>query len=79
MAMQEIRGGARTVEAFLSDTYAMDYYQREYKWETKQIQELLDDLTTNFIENYSQSTRPRRSKDTVATFSAQSLLVERTS
>ncbi len=40
MDTQEIRGQARTVRDLLSEKYAVDYYQREYKWETRQIQEL---------------------------------------
>ncbi len=30
--------------------YAIDYYQREYRWESKQIAELVADLTTKFLE-----------------------------
>lgn len=32
--------------------YSIDYYQREYKWETRQIIELLGDLEAKFSENY---------------------------
>ena len=44
----------------LSDTkYGIDYYQREYKWQTKQIVELVSDLTTAFLEEY-QSQHERK-------------------
>jgi len=33
--------------------YAVDYYQREYRWQTKNIQELLEDLTSRFQDTYS--------------------------
>ncbi len=51
--MKEIRGNAKNVRALLSGTkYAIDYYQREYRWETKHIVELIEDLAEKFIENH---------------------------
>ncbi len=51
--MGEIRGDGRTVRDLLKDRkYAIDYYQREYKWESKQIRELLEDLAGKFLEDY---------------------------
>jgi uncharacterized protein with ParB-like and HNH nuclease domain len=36
--MKEIDGDGRTVRDLLSGRkYSVDYYQREYKWETKQV------------------------------------------
>jgi uncharacterized protein with ParB-like and HNH nuclease domain len=52
--MKEIRGEAKTVRQLLSGArYSIDFYQREYKWQTKQVRELLEDLTGKFLENYS--------------------------
>ncbi len=56
--MQEIQGQAKTVRQLMSVKYAIDYYQREYKWETKQIQELLEDLTEKFLEDYRKEHSP---------------------
>ena len=54
--MQEIRGEAKTIRALLSgQRYAIDYYQREYRWEAKQLHELLDDLTGKFLDDYQQT------------------------
>jgi len=51
--MREIRGTAKNVRTLLSGVkYAVDYYQREYKWQTKQIAELIDDLANKFLEAY---------------------------
>jgi uncharacterized protein with ParB-like and HNH nuclease domain len=51
--LREIRGNAKTVRELLSGSkYAIDYYQREFKWTTKQVQELLDDLANKFLEDY---------------------------
>ena len=52
--MQEIQGKTRTVRELLSGAkYGIDYYQREYKWQPKQIAELVDDLTGRFLDDYS--------------------------
>lgn len=62
--MQQIQGHAKTVRQLLSVKYAIDYYQREYKWETKQIQELLEDLTGSFLDDY----RPEHPRQQVKTY-----------
>ncbi|MBA4017002.1 MAG: hypothetical protein C0483_07510 [Pirellula sp.] len=51
--MKEILGKAKTVRELLSSAkYSIDYYQREYRWETKQIEELITDLTSRFLEDH---------------------------
>jgi uncharacterized protein with ParB-like and HNH nuclease domain len=51
--MKEIRGDAKSIRSLLSGAkYAIDYYQREYRWETKHISELIDDLTVKFLDSY---------------------------
>ncbi|MCY4218951.1 MAG: DUF262 domain-containing protein [Gammaproteobacteria bacterium] len=51
--MQEIKGYDRSIQELLSGgSYGIDYYQREYKWGRKQLQELLEDLTGRFLESY---------------------------
>ena len=51
--MQEIKGDDRSIQDLLTGrSYGIDYYQREYKWGRKQLQELVDDLTGRFLENY---------------------------
>lgn len=51
--MREIRGNARTIRELLGGRkYAVDYYQREYKWQPKQVVELLDDLSKKFLDDY---------------------------
>lgn len=60
--MKEIRtidGKAKTVRELLKGVkYSIDYYQREYKWQEKQVHELIDDLSTKFLEDY-QPPHPR--------------------
>ena len=53
--MREIQGDARTVKELLKGRkYSIDYYQREYKWGRKQIQELINDLTSRFLNDYEE-------------------------
>lgn len=54
--MRKIDGIAKTVNDILKgNRYSIDYYQREYKWEPKQLQELINDLTAKFTEAWDPS------------------------
>ena len=51
--MREIRGDAKSIRNLLSGArFAIDYYQREYRWETKQVAELIEDLAEKFLESH---------------------------
>lgn len=53
LAGREIRGSSKTIRGLLTQTkYAIDLYQREYKWQTKHVSELLDDLAAKFLDSY---------------------------
>lgn len=50
---RDIDGIARTVwEMFNNRRYKLDTFQREYKWQSKQVTELLEDLSSRFLEEY---------------------------
>jgi hypothetical protein len=52
---REIDGKGRTIRELLSGRkYAIDYYQREYKWENKQVAELIDDLADKFLASHEE-------------------------
>jgi len=52
---REIRGVSKTIREMLQGMkYSIDYYQREYKWQTKQVEELIDDLTNRFLDDYDE-------------------------
>ena len=41
--MREIRGDAKNVRSLLANTkYGIDYYQREYRWQYTQVDQLLE-------------------------------------
>ena len=53
--MREIRSYAKDIHSILAHTkYSLDYYQREYTWNTKQVSELLDDLNGQFLQFYEK-------------------------
>ena len=57
-----IDGRARTVRELLDKAkYAIDFYQREYAWQERQVRELIDDLKGKFLDSY-ESGRTGRSK-----------------
>lgn len=53
---RDIDGKGRTIwELFDNRRYDIDSYQREYKWQTKQLVELVDDLCGKFLEHYKEN------------------------
>ncbi len=51
--MKEIDGQAKTIQELLANKkYSLDYYQREYSWQTKHVIELIDDLVSKFFDSY---------------------------
>ncbi|WP_081798832.1 DUF262 domain-containing protein [Selenomonas sp. AE3005] len=40
------------IEKLFLEKYDVDYYQREYVWGKKQIEDLVDDLTIEFLKNW---------------------------
>ena len=54
--MKQIDSHAKTVKELLANTkYTIDFYQREYSWTTKEIADLVDDLTDAFDRDYDDS------------------------
>lgn len=62
---RDIDGVGRTIwDLFNNRRYAIDTYQREYKWQTKQVVELLNDLAGKFTEHFE----PEQDRSEVAKF-----------
>ena len=52
--MKKIEGSPKTLKQLLLNTkYSIHYYQREYMWQRKHIEELIDDLTSEFLNFYA--------------------------
>lgn len=65
--MKKIDGSPKSLKQLLQNTkYSIHYYQREYMWQRKHIEELIDDLTSEFMEYY----KPGDSRPAVAEYGA---------
>ena len=54
--MKKIDGIAKSIHDVLQNNrFSIDYYQREYRWESKQVAELLNDLAGKFSEAWDPS------------------------
>lgn len=63
--MKKIEGSPKNLKQLLQNTkYSIHYYQREYMWQRKHIEELIDDLTSEFLDNY----KPGDSRPAVAEY-----------
>ncbi len=61
--MNKIDSRSKTVREMLDGAkYSIEYYQREYKWGKKQIEELLEDLENRFFSSYEENHEPRQVK-----------------
>ena len=53
--MKKILGDAKNTQALLANArFGIDYFQRPYRWEKKHVDELIDDLTQAFQDNYDE-------------------------
>ena len=51
--MKKIEGSPKSLKQLLQNTkYSIHYYQREYMWQRKHIEELIVDLTSEFLDYY---------------------------
>lgn len=65
--MKDIDAKPKSVREVLDKTkYVVDFFQREFRWERKHIEQLIDDLTTRFKESYKETD----SRKTVQTYSS---------
>lgn len=51
----KIDANDRTIYDVLNEQkYTVDYFQREYSWGQKHIEQLVSDLTTSFLNEYTE-------------------------
>jgi uncharacterized protein with ParB-like and HNH nuclease domain len=72
-----IQGLAKNVRTLLSgQKYTIDFYQREFKWTTKQVSELVVDLTTRFLEDHEDNDdKPREIVSTYGHYFLGSIVI----
>jgi hypothetical protein len=47
-----------SLKGLFADKFTVDFYQREYVWERKQIEDLIMDLSTEFLKNWEDGHTP---------------------
>ena len=52
--MNRITGNPIEINDLFNNRYTVQYYQREYNWGTKQIEELINDLSNEFLDYYKE-------------------------
>ena len=59
-----VESDAKTIRAVLDNVkYSIDVFQREYKWEKKQIRQLLSDLESKFLSEYDERHERKKVQD----------------
>ncbi|MCQ2071371.1 MAG: DUF262 domain-containing protein, partial [archaeon] len=51
---KDINSKMQTLSEIFGEFYKVDFYQREYVWEPKQLADLINDLSTEFLNNYNE-------------------------
>lgn len=49
-----VKSDVYPIEVLFLEKYDVDFYQREYVWEKKQIEDMVEDLTIEFLKNWRQ-------------------------
>ena len=76
--MKKIEGSPKSLKQLLQNTkYSIHYYQREYMWQRKHIEELIDDLTSEFLDYYNPGDSRQKVQDYGAYFMGSIVLAGR--
>ena len=76
--MKKIEGSPKSLKQLLQNTkYSISYYQREYMWQRKHIEELIDDLTSEFLNYYDLGDDRQKVQDYGAYFMGSIVLAGR--
>ena len=76
--MKKIEGSPKNLKQLLQNTkYSIHYYQREYMWQKKHVEELIDDLTSEFLEYYQEEDERQAVQDYGAYFMGSIVLAGR--
>lgn len=76
--MKKIEGAPKSLKQLLQNTkYSIHYYQREYMWQRKHVEELIDDLTSEFLESYQENDERTAVQDYGAYFMGSIVLAGR--
>ena len=49
-----VKSDVYPIKLLFAEKYDVDFYQREYVWQKKQIEDLIEDLTAEFLKNWTK-------------------------
>ena len=76
--MKKIEGSPKSLKQLLQNTkYSIHYYQREYMWQRKHVEELIDDLTSEFLDSFNEEDERQAVQDYGAYFMGSIVLAGR--
>lgn len=58
MAQKTVDSKAYPLKELFLDKFDVDFYQREYVWQRKQLEDLINDLSTEFLKNWTKGDSP---------------------
>jgi len=58
MANKEVNSLVFPLKTLFADKFDVDFYQREYVWQKKQLEDLINDLSTEFLRNWKENDLP---------------------
>ena len=51
-AIKTVESHVYSLGELFSQKYTVDFYQREYTWQRSHVEDLINDLTTEFLKNW---------------------------
>ena len=58
MGSKEVNSLVQPLKTLFSEKFDVDFYQREYVWQKKQLDDLVNDLSTEFLRNWNETHSP---------------------
>lgn len=63
MSQKIVESKAYPLKELFSDKFDVDFYQREYVWQKKQLEDLINDLSTEFLKNWTEGDSLEKVRD----------------
>ena len=60
MSQKTVDSKAYPLKELFLDKFDVDFYQREYVWQKKQLEDLMTDLSTEFLKNWAENDTPEK-------------------
>lgn len=62
MTSKEVNSVVQPLKTLFAEKFDVDFYQREYVWQKKQLEDLINDLSTEFLRSWKETHLPKQVK-----------------